>query len=343
MSKGETEGALPTDTTRMNSDQAAMEIARLNKIIQVLMDRAEIGLNTDNSDFSLFQTTINLEEKVRKRTAELQQALGQLAHTNEELDESLKVLKATQDQLVESKKMAALGGLVAGVAHEINTPVGVSITAASVVVSDVKEVKSLLRSGQLTQARMEQFLEMIENCGELTVSSLNRVAHMVSDFKQVAVNQQSMAKQFCDLNQTITDTCFMLQAKISQHQVTLDTQYECAITGQTYESAVAQIITNLINNALSHAFNDTDNGLIRIRTHYDGQLARITFSDNGQGIAQDVLGKIFEPFYTTKRGDGGMGLGLHITYNLVTEILNGTIACYSERGRGSRFEIGFPM
>lgn len=335
----------PAPTPALSADQYASEIARLNKIIQVLMDRAEFGINAESSDFSLFQTTISLEEKVRKRTHELQKALAQLAQANEELDTSLTALKTTQAQLVESKKMAALGGLVAGVAHEINTPVGISITASSLLVSDAQEVRQQLQKGTLTQSRIERFLDLIEECGTLSLNSLNRVAHLVSDFKQVAVDQQSMSRHPCHINQVISDACTLLDTKLKAHQVELQLVFEQEIMGDTYESAIGQIITNLINNALEHAFTEPPQSTNRIQIQVQHQDAMLTllFSDNGKGISPEVLNRVFEPFYTTRRGEGGMGLGLHILYNLVTEILNGTVRCHSELGQGCHFEISFPL
>lgn len=335
------------------------EIIRLKKIIRVLMDRAEHGPNTDSSDFSLFQTTIALEEKVRQRTQELQQALDQLAHTNLELDRSLQELKATQDQLVESKKMAALGALVAGVAHEINTPVGIGITATSLIVEELKELKKLLDNETLSRKNLDKFLGMIEDSSNLTVRNLQRVGNLVSDFKEVAVNQGSMKKQNCHINHSIENSCTMLGPKLTEADVHLQLHLGEEVHCVTYESAIDQIVTNLITNALDHAFSavksgaekgmnpDTaaclDTAQITISTNLEDNQFTLLFEDNGKGIQPELVERIFEPFYTTRRGSGGMGLGLHITYNLATEILGGNIHCSSLPGQGTLFKICFPI
>lgn len=319
------------------------EINRLNKIIDVLMDRAEHGLNTDSSDFSLFQTTIALEEKVQSRTLELKETLDKLAQTNDKLDHSLHKLEETQDQLVESKKMAALGALVAGVAHEINTPIGIGITASSLITQEIKELKSLLISENLSQSKLEQFLDIIEESSDLTTRNLQRVGNLVSDFKEVAVNQRSMKKRQTRINHTIQNACIMLAPTLTEQKVVLIPQFGPEIDCQTYESAIDQIITNLITNTLNHAFHQQEAGIINISTKLENQQVEILFSDNGKGIEAHLIEKIFEPFYTTRRGSGGMGLGLHIIYNLVTEILAGKIHCTSQLNQGTQFTITFPV
>ncbi|WP_028299120.1 sensor histidine kinase [Oceanospirillum beijerinckii] len=348
------------------SESPEQEITRLKKIIQVLMDRAEHGSNTDSSDFSLFQTTIALEEKVRQRTQELQQALDQLAHTNIklaetnlELDHSLSELKSTQDQLVESKKMAALGALVAGVAHEINTPVGIGITATSLVTEEVKELKNLLANETLSRSNLDKFLSMIEDSSNLTIRNLQRVGKLVSNFKEVAVNQGSMKKQHCQINRCIENSTAMLTPKLSEAHVQLQLKLSDDVHCITYESAIDQIVTNLITNALDHAFSSSapaaiaetesisaDSAKTRqisISTQLNGHQFTLLFEDNGKGIAPELVERIFEPFYTTRRGSGGMGLGLHITYNLATEILGGSIQCTSQPGQGTQFKLCFPV
>ena len=329
------------------SESPQEEIARLKKIIQVLMDRAEHGPNTDSSDFSLFQTTVALEEKVRQRTLELQQALDQLAHTNLELDQSLQELKTTQDQLVESKKMAALGALVAGVAHEINTPVGIGITATSLVTEEVKELKKLLANETLSRSNLDKFLAMIEDSSILTIRNLQRVGNLVSNFKEVAVNQGSMKKQNCHINRCIENSCTMLEPKLSEAHVSLELHLGEDVHCVTYESAIDQIVTNLITNALDHAFSASETPgkkpQITISTNLEDNQFTLLFEDNGKGIQPELVERIFEPFYTTRRGNGGMGLGLHITYNLATEILGGSIQCTSQLGQSTLFKVCFPV
>lgn len=322
----------------------AQEIARLKQIIQVLMDRAEHGLNSESSDFSLFQTTVTLEEKVRQRTHELHDTMDQLARANEQLDTSLTELKSTQNQLVESRKMAALGGLVTGVAHEINTPAGIAVTASSMIGEEIKELRRLLAEEKLSRNRLDDFLSIIEDSNKLTLRNLQRVSRLVKDFKEVAVNQSSMEKHTIRLDQLIRNTCQLLQPNLTDKQTQLNLKLEKGVYAHTYSIAIEQIITNLITNSLEHGFKPEHlQPAITIESRTDRNNIQLVFSDNGQGIAEEIRERVFEPFYTTRRGQGGTGLGLHITYNLVTEILQGQIEYQPNSKSGARFCICFPF
>ncbi|MBB1485571.1 sensor histidine kinase [Oceanospirillum sediminis] len=320
------------------------KIERLKKIIQVLMDRAEHSLNSEGSDFSLFQTTVTLEEKVRQRTRELHDAMDQLALANKQLDTSLTELKKTQNQLVESRKMAALGGLVAGVAHEINTPAGIAVTAASLIGEEIKELRLLLQEEKLSRTRLDEFLNTIGDSNTLTLRNLQRVSRLVKDFKEVAVNQSNMEKHTIRLDQLIRNTCQFLQPNLTDKQTRLNLNLEKGVYAHTYSIAIEQIITNLITNSLEHGFQPEHlQPAITIESRTDNNNIQLIFSDNGQGIAEEIRERIFEPFYTTRRGQGGTGLGLHITYNLVTEILQGQIEYQPDSKSGARFCICFPF
>lgn len=319
------------------------EIARLQKIIQVLMDRAEHGLNSESSDFSLFQTTVALEEKVRQRTRELHDTMDQLAQANERLDLSLSELRSTQHQLVESRKMSALGGLVAGVAHEINTPAGIAVTASSMIGEEIIELRRLLAEEKLSRSRLDDFLSIIEDSNKLTLRNLQRVSRLVKDFKEVAVNQSTMEKHTVRLDQLIRHTCQLLQPHLNQAGAHLTLNLEKGIYLCTYDAAIEQVITNLVTNALEHAFGpDHPRPEITLNCYQEEQQIVLLFSDNGKGISDEVRDRVFEPFYTTRRGHGGTGLGLHIAYNLVTEILQGSIEHQPATPTGAAFIIRFP-
>ncbi|MEH6625926.1 MAG: ATP-binding protein [Motiliproteus sp.] len=326
-----------------NPEQLRAEVERLNHIISILMDQAERGINADSSDFSLFQTTIMLEDKVRQRTAELQQALLQLDDTNVVLEQSLQTLHQTQQQLIESEKMAALGHLVAGVAHEINTPVGVSVTATSHLCDRTRDIEVEVSGGNLTRAAMAQYMsEMAEGCG-LILTNLMRANDLIQRFKQTAVDQATHEKRKFELGALIGDICGSLAPRLREQHVSVDLKLEHPVQINSYPGVIGQIITNLVVNSLDHAFDGGVGGRISIALYPEPGQVVLIFSDNGTGIREDVTGHIFEPFYTTRRGEGGTGLGLHISYNLSTEILGGTLECIESPASGAHFRLSFPV
>ncbi|OMH33801.1 hypothetical protein BGP75_12490 [Motiliproteus sp. MSK22-1] len=337
-----TEALLLTDEGS-DRDQLRNEIRRLMAIIQVLMDRAEQGVNTDSSDFSLFQTTIMLEDKVRRRTGELEQALNKLDVTNAALEKSLQTLQQTQQQLVESEKMAALGQLVAGIAHEINTPVGIGVTAMSHLSDATINIESLLHSGSLTKGALERYISEMKEGGTLVLSSLTRADKLVQRFKQTAADQATHEKrQFC-LDRLIEITCDSLKQTLIEKQVHVSITGESMIQINSYPGAVTQVITNLMMNSLNHAFDGVEEGLIEIDIRRNERQIELIYADNGRGINKDIVDHIFEPFYTTYRGKGGAGLGLHISYNLCQKVLGGHLEYIDSESAGTRFLLTFPV
>ncbi len=326
-----------------NPEQLRYEVERLNHVIKVLMDRAEQGVNTDSTDFSLFQTTIMLEDKVRQRTEELQQALLQLDDTNVALEQSLQTLHQTQEQLIESEKMAALGHLVAGVAHEINTPVGVSVTATSHLRDRTRDLEKEVAGGSLTRGNMGEYLSEITESCDLVLSNLMRADELIQRFKQTAVDQATHEKRTFELGELILDICSGLRPKLQEKHTSIELSSDNPVQIESYPGVIAQIITNLIMNSLDHAFDQVAAGYINIAISAEQDQVVLIYSDNGEGIREDVVEHIFEPFYTTRRGEGGTGLGLHISYNLSTEILGGTLECIESPAGGACFRLSFPL
>ncbi len=278
----------------------------------------------------------NLDRKVLERTKELEQK-------NRELEEAISRLKETQRQLVESEKMAALGGLVAGVAHEINTPLGIGVTAASHLEILAKEFVKKYEEGKLKRSDFEKFLDNLKQSTSIILSNLNRAAELVRSFKQIAVDQSAGDKRRFNVKKYVEEILMSLKPKWkkTKHKVELECPDDLEIV--SYPGAFSQIITNLIVNSLNHAFEKNQEGLIRLKFYKDGDDLVFEYSDNGKGIPKDILPKIFEPFFTTKRSKGGSGLGLHILYNLVTQKLKGTVECESEKGKGTKFIIRVPL
>ncbi len=252
-------------------------------------------------------------------------------------------LKTTQAHLMESKKMAALGELVAGVAHEINTPIGIGVTGMSTLEDRTKAIVKLYEQDDLSKEEFEQYLRTVTDASHAVLSNLHRAADLVRTFKQVAVDQSSEELRKFKFKEYLNDILTSMQPKLKKtsHQVTVNCPEDLELV--SYPGAFSRIITNLIINSLVHAFEGIEKGKIVFDISVNQDYFFIQYSDNGKGISPDVLEKIFDPFFTTKRGQGGTGLGMHIVYNLVTQTLNGKIKCSSTPGNGSQFLITIPI
>ena len=277
----------------------------------------------------------DLEDRVENRTMEL-------ARANEELQQALETQKALQSHLVESEKMAQLGGLVAGISHEVNTPVGISLTAASSMRVFINELQSLTESGKLTRAKHQDLMNKCLECTEMVVSNLRRSADLISNFKDVAVSQVTSEKsEFC-LQTFMQEIVSAMQPQTKKFNVKLILDIQANLIMNSYQGVIAQIFTNFIMNSLKHGFAPDEPHVIEIKAYVANNNLRLDYQDDGRGMEENVLGRIFEPFYTTKRGQGGTGLGMHIVYNLVTQKLDGRIESASQPGIGTQFNICLP-
>jgi signal transduction histidine kinase/purine-cytosine permease-like protein len=271
-----------------------------------------------------------------------------LSHDSRELAESelvqsLHHLEMTRGHLVESEKMASLGGLVAGVAHEINTPVGIAVSAASYLQDRTDAIREKLERGALAQADLKSYLDDAAQSARLLLSNANRAAQLVQSFKQVAVDQTSDERRHFDLRKYIEETLLSLQPELKGTRVAVHVDCAAGIEMDSYPGPLAQVVTNLVLNSLQHAFEPGMPGTIRISAHAaDGDEVIIYYEDDGHGIPQGLHDKIFEPFFTTRRGFGGSGLGLHLVYNIVTIRLNGSIEVVAREGGGTLFVIHLP-
>jgi signal transduction histidine kinase len=252
-------------------------------------------------------------------------------------------LRETQQQLIESEKMASLGGLVAGITHDVNTPIGISVTASSYLREKLDTLDQSLLNKELTQTQLKKFIEEGRESLNLLDSNLHRASDLISSFKQVAVDQASDAIRDINLKSYIEDLVQSLQPhlKKTNHQVHL----ECAddIFIRCPAGALSQIFTNLILNSLRHAFDGIDEGLMTISIRLDGETLQVHYSDNGNGLSEAQLKRLFDPFFTTKRDQGGSGLGTHIVRNLVTQTLSGEISAESEPGKGLNYFFSFSV
>ncbi len=277
-----------------------------------------------------------LELRVRERTSQLEAA-------NAELKSTLEQLTRAHKQLVESEKMASLGGLVAGVAHEINTPVGIGVTAASHLEAKTQEILGEYRAGGLKRARLEEYLSVCDESTHMILSNLKRAAELIRSFKQVAVDRSTEERRSFKLHGYLDEVLLSLRPHLKKTEHKVEISCDPELTMDSYPGALSQIITNLVMNSLMHAFDPGEAGRIGISAELTEGQVRLIYVDNGKGIAPEHLDKIFEPFYTTRRGRGGTGLGLHILYNLVTQQLHGTVRCESAPGQGTTFTLLLPQ
>ncbi|NEO42510.1 MAG: AAA family ATPase [Moorea sp. SIOASIH] len=295
----------------------------------ISLENAQLYSNLEQAKSQLEDYSHNLEEKVAERTQELSQTLDDLT--------------ATQKKLVESEKMAALGGLVAGVAHEINTPVGTSITAASILADETQGFCKVLKNGKLKRSVLQNYLDTVQESSELILSNLQRAGELVQSFKQVAVDQAHLDKRTLNVKEYLEEVLISLEPQLKQASHTLTIEGDETVTIETYPGAISQVITNLVMNSISHGYQPKQNGQLHLQVDRVEEELMITYHDDGCGIAQEHLGQIFEPFFTTARARGGSGLGLHIVYNLVTQKLLGQIEVNSQIGKGTEFIITLPI
>ncbi len=265
-----------------------------------------------------------------------------LHHAKDAAEQTLVQLRRTQKSLIQAEKMAATSLLVAGVAHEINTPVGVVLTASTLLSVKTKEVKALLDGKQLQRRHLDGYLETIDEMLSCIETNITRTGQLVQSFKQVAVDQTSQERRTFDLSSYIHEVLVSLGPRLRRtgHNIQFDGLTSLKV--DSFPGAIAQILTNLIINATQHAFDEGHTGRITISLGLEGETVRLICSDDGKGVPPENLGRIFDAFFTTRRGDGGTGLGLHIVYAQVTATLGGTIAVRSELGRGTSFDITFP-
>lgn len=276
-----------------------------------------------------------LEAQNQNRTIELEKA-------NEELEVSINNLKETQNQLIESEKMASLGALVAGVAHEINTPIGIGLTGASHFKEISEKIQKLYKNNIMTQEDFEEYLKTSNELSILINSNLKRAADLVKSFKQVAVDQTSEERRNFNLLKYIEEILASIHSVTKKTNLNIIVDCDDNIEINSYPGAISQVITNLIMNSITHAYEPKQKGSLQIKISKIKNDIEIVYNDDGKGIKEEHLSKVFDPFFTTNREKGGSGLGLNIIYNIVTTKLNGTIKCKNNK-KGVEFIITFKV
>ncbi|MEN8721079.1 MAG: ATP-binding protein [Oceanococcaceae bacterium] len=310
------------------------EISSLAEDFNAMLDEIQ------RRQLAMDATTKRLEAEIIERARAIeQQRVAHLA-AKEALDE----VRQAQDQLIEAEKMASLGMLVAGVAHEVNNPLGVCITAVSQLGEDVADLRAQadrLPAEQRAQAHAS--LDGIARLAALTQEQLGRAADLVASFKRVAVDRTDDVAQEIDLQAYVEQILRSLEPQLKRRAITLQAQIPPGLMLHTYPGTVAQVLTNIVLNALTHAFPDPDaQGHITISGEATAVGTRLRIADDGVGMSEEVRRQVFEPFFTTRRGQGGSGLGMHLVYNLINQHLLGTIRVHSRLGQGTVFEITLP-
>jgi hemerythrin-like metal-binding protein len=278
---------------------------------------------------SLSILNATLEQRVAERTAELFDA-------NQRLREE-------QERALEAEKMASLGRMVAGFAHEVNTPIGIAVGVASQSRQLIAELNGLLAQEEVAEEDLRSRLGTLDEASALALSSLRRAADLVRSFKRTAVDQTSDIEREYDLAEVIEDVQKSLHNAFKTTQISIAIDCPAGLSLYGPAGALVQLLSNLLQNSRMHGFADgTRPGMIQIHADADEDRVYLDYHDDGAGMSDETLQRAFEPFYTTRRATGGSGLGLYIAYNLVTQALHGNIRCVSKVGEGTRFRIDYP-
>ncbi|WP_337079211.1 HAMP domain-containing sensor histidine kinase [Aeromonas dhakensis] len=273
--------------------------------------------------------------RLQETQEELEQHKSQLTHT-------LDSLKKTQEELIHTETLAALGAMVAGISHELNTPIGNALIATTALQEQTRQLAAQLGAQTIRRTTLEEFVHASQEMSELALQAITQSAKLISSFKQVAIEQTSESRRSFDLRRLIDDNLANLKAGPGFEQVVLHNLIDEELLCDSYPGPLSQVLLNLIHNALLHGIGDRQDGRIEIRAHQDQQSIHLEVLDNGRGMAPNVLAHIFDPFFTTTLGKGGSGLGLSICRRIATSVLGGGLTARSAPGKGSCFTLSFP-
>lgn len=283
------------------------------------------------------------QAKVEQLNAELE---ARVAERTQALTGALRTLEDTQQHLIQSEKLASLGALVAGISHELNTPVGNALTVVTTLADKHRTFLEIVNAGQLRKSDLEAYIASVQEAERLASRNLRKASDLIHSFKQVAIDQTSYQCRDFQLLETVEEVLMTIKPMMRHADVTIVTDIPARLSLRSFPGPLGQIITNMVANALSHAF-DEHSRLAQIRIiavlNDDRDWVHLTIEDNGKGIAPEHLKKVFDPFFTTRLGQGGSGLGLHIVHNLVTGIMGGKIIVESQLQKGTRFIMKLPV
>jgi signal transduction histidine kinase len=317
-------------------------IQALNQVYSVINEHSEklelTNLKLREKKQEVIELNLCLEDKVKERTLELEQKTSEVIQV-------LDKLKDTQEQMILMEKNAALGQLVTGVAHEINTPLGICITASSMLLTEYQDFQQLMEKNTITKESLTRFMTRAHESIKMFDSNLQKTARLIDSFKKISTDQ--MGESVREFNLLAFLKLIVDSLKPSIEQAKVDVQFHVAddIEVESYSGVLSQVVTNLIMNSILHAFEGRQNNKITFDATLNTSFKtlEIRYTDNGIGMSDDVLNKIFEPFFTTRRGRGGTGLGMHITFNLVTQKLGGEIHIESTEEKGTEVWLRFPV
>lgn len=332
-------------TARALSKKILAPVLLLAQTAQKIADTSDYTIRVSHAEnneiASLYHSFNHMLSETQSLTTQLEE---RVASRTKALEESFESLQKTQLQMVQSEKMAALGSLVSGVAHEVNTPLGNAITGGSIILKESKQLLQQMEEGTLKKSSMEQGLKVLSETAHLMVRSLNQAADLIRSFKRISVDQSVEEIQEFNFYEYIEEILLTFHNKLKKIPVTVSLSGDHKLTVKSYPGAFAQIITNFIQNSLLHGFDGTtSDATIAIHFEIQGDHLVVTYADNGAGMDDTIKKIAFEPFTTTKRNTGGSGLGLNIIYNLITQKLNGTITLKSEPAKGTTFTITLPL
>lgn len=267
---------------------------------------------------------------------------SQLTAQDRELKSALKRLEDINELLVKNEQQASLGMLVAGIAHEVNTPIGICVTASSNLQHEIRELRRDYESKKLSEENLLEFLDICEESAMIIHNNNQRASELIRSFKQIAVDQSSDELREFNLRQYLDEILVSMRPRLkkSPHQITIHCPEK--MTCRIYAGSLAQIVTNLIMNSLIHAFDDGEKGSIEIRVSESDNRIHFIYSDNGKGLSEEEAQRLFDPFFTTKRNQGGSGLGAHLIHSLITRKLGGSVSVETKLGEGLRYIIDFP-
>jgi len=348
------DGDYGTEIEAITNDEIGELTTKFNYMRASILS-AEEESNQLNEE--LTQLNEELENRVKERTEQLnrtneylEESLGLIEETqaeliekNEELETALDTLHETQEELVQTAKMAMVSQLVAGVAHEINTPLGVAVTLSTYIDKELQTLEESYKEGAMSRKTFESVVKNLRETSDSMLKNIERSAELVGSFKEVAVDQAGEVKRLFNLKEYVDSVLTSLHSKFKRTNYVISVRCPEDIELDSYPGAYSQILTNLLMNTLIHGFENRSEGKIDIDIKIDGEILDFAYSDDGKGISKDQIGKVFEPFYTTKRGEGGSGLGLYIVYNIVNASLGGTIRCSSAVDKGTTFNIKVPI
>lgn len=324
---------------RYNTEVKASNIKEFSELSENLSTMAEAiqkrETSLQNKENELRQLNLVLEKRVEERTEKLRS-------TNTTLQETVDALSNTMDQLVQSEKLASLGSLVAGISHELNTPIGNANIASTSLNDFAQSLRKQLSEGDVKRSDLDQFLSDTLMATEITERNLNRAAELITSFKQVAADQSSSKRREFSLSEVVHEILLTLQPQTKKRPISIETSIAADIYLDSFPGPLGQVLSNLIINAFIHGFERDEKGEITLRASEEESSVFIYVEDNGKGIDEHLIARVFDPFFTTKLGQGGSGLGLHICHNIVTEILGGKIVVMSKPNVGTTFTLKIP-